>query len=698
MNSSQSLKKHSIVSPLLAVLTAVFICVLLLPFIFAYGFIYPQGDDFDSASRAVCLFDFIGGVYEVFREWFTWSGRYTYHFMAVFFGKAAESRIWSGLVCFGVLCSYAFAFWWLISPLVTNRFYSRLHAIVLSLAAVLALYASFGTLPNFYLLTDALTIAHQGATALFFLALVIMLWQKVFISKGDCKKEWRRTLLTGIFAIGVYEHAALAVICISLTFFCSACFIHKHGYNLSLLDKIYFQHVHKSGKWNQRFNRLLGRLNTPLIRPFLTLSLCLSIPLAFSFLAPGNFIRNFKRGVEISIQIEQLKMIGADWLDAMGSFLESPWIPLLICLVTAMRFFTRPTTQTKGYIPLIAATASIICFLVFSFSLVFLHALTDVPFHAEDKLHASFGFYAAITFAVLLFNALAHLRLPPELPRIARSLLAMICMVVFLMLVVNTRNFRATFLNAVNGGLGILAIEMQERDKWLAELQQDNAIEPDPTGLLGEILYPEIRERKARLDLSQAVVDRVTEAVFPVYMNDALADTCERWPNLWAAWMYGQGCVRAKMPDPAEALANVRMGSAREVLLPAVLRMSGFTRGWRVDAPGGEGPTFALSWLVLEGAKDQSLVLHVLRCNLPMTSRLAPLSLQEKWLEELQKNSQIQLSFKDRLAGSVLNFSVFPDQGGLRAFPVGHNPYFNSGFPKILFVSLNGTEYYAIKE
>lgn len=697
MTNSHSKRKHSYVSPALAILTGLSLCALLAPFIFAYGFIYPQGDDFDSASRAVCLFDFIGGIYEVFREWFTWSGRYTYHFMAVFFGKAAESRFWSGLVCFGVLCSYAFAFWWLISPLVSHRFYSRIHAAVLSIGALLALYASFGSLPNFYLLTDALTIAHQGATALFFLALVTALWQKVFVSKEDCKKEWRHTLLTGIFAVGVYEHAALAVICISLTFFAFACVMRKRTPHLTLLEKIHFQHSHASGKWNRRFDKLLGRLNTPIIRPFLTLTLCLLLPLAFSFLAPGNFVRNMKRGVDAALQIEQIGMVWTDWLGAMGAFLQSPWIPLLTCLVFAMRFFTHPEKRANSYMSMIAAIASVICFLAFSFSLVFLHALTDVPFHAQKKLLASFGFYAAITFAVLLFNALAHLQLPARLPRVARSLLALLCMGVFAWLVLNTHNFRAVCLNAVNGGMGVLALEMEARDKWLADLRKENEIQLEPTGLIGEILFPGIRERKVRADLPQAVVARIEEPVFPVYMREALQDSCEGWPNLWAAWMYGQGCVMAKKPDPAKALSMARAGVAREVELPDALRTFGFTRAWRVDAQGGKGPTFALSWLVLEGAAEQSMELYVLCCNPPMTARLAPLAMQKKWLQELQKGSPIQLPFIAELAASVLNFRIFPDSSGLRAFPVGQNPDFNSAFPDTLFISLNGKDYHALK-
>lgn len=697
MTSQARKREHSLVSPILALATGLGLCALLLPFIFAYGFIYPQGDDFDEATRAVCLFDFLGAVYEVFREWFTWSGRYAYHFMAVFFGKAAESRFWAGLVCFGVLCSYAFAFWWLISPLVSNRFYSRLHALVLSLGALVALYASYGSLPNFYLLTDALTIAHQGATALFFLALVILLWQKVFRVAGSCKKEWKRALLTGIFAIGVYEHAALAVICISLTTFGLACLLHKLGYHLPMLENIHFRHMQPKGKWNQKFSHFLGKLNTPLIRPFLTLLLCLMLPLAFSFLAPGNFMRNASRGIDLATQLAQLKLVWTDWLAAMVAFLESPWIPLLLCLVMAMRFFERPEGPAKGHLSLLAGAASVVCFLVFSFSLVFMHALTDVPMHGSQKLAASFGFYAAITFAVLLFNALAHLRLPARLPRLARSLLAMCCMAIFGWLVFNTHNFQATFINAVNGNFGVLAAEMASRNQWLEDLRNENAIQPDPKGLLGEILFSGTRQRKVRPDLPLAVVDKAAQSVFPVYMREALADNCESWPNLWAAWMYGQGCVYAKDPDDSQALLLAAASKGLELAIPESLRAAGLENAWRVDASGGPGPTFALSWLVLQFSRPNIAPIYALRCNPPMRPRLAPLDAQYLWLENLQKESETSLTFSAELAATVLSFGARTDGALIRAYPMGQAPMFNVKFPAKIFISLNGRDFFALQ-
>ena len=694
--SVKTQKRHSRLSPLLAISAALALCALLAPFIFAYGFIFPQGDDFDEATRAVCLFDFIGGLYEVGREWFSWSGRYTYHFMAVFFGKAAESRFWSGAVCFGVLCSYAFAFWWLLSPFVRQRFYSRLHRLVFSLASLLALYVCHGMLPNFYLLTDALSSAHQGATALLFLALIISLWQKVDTDSSHCKKEWRHTLLTGIFAIGVYEHAALAVICISLTAVCLALFMRKlehlpklAGWHLALDRKM-------EGKWTKKINHWLGKLASPSIKPFFTLFICLLFPLAISFLAPGNFTRNMKRGVDFAIQLSNIKNVCHDWLNAMVNFFESPWIPVSICLVVGMRFFIRPPDVKIRNFSRFAAIAAILCFLLFSFSLVFLQALSDVPFSSQPKLEASFSFYAAITFTVLLFHILSSLSLPEKLPRLARSLLALLCVAIFCCLAISTRNFRSTLINAANGNFSVLAEEMSIRDLWFDELRAEKRIQAEPTGLLGEILFPGCRARKPRPNLSQAAVNRIPQSVFPVYMHDALSPDCESWPNLWAAWFYCQGCVYASAPSQRAALAKIRNGEGLKLELPEALLNAGIEEAWRINAHGGIGPTFALSWLVLKLAPRLAGSLTVLRANPISSARLMPIAAQEKWQAGLYKKNKFFLDFQTRLTAASLTFPLHSGKNEFVALPLGNAQIFSALSLAPLFLSINESEFYRL--
>ena len=130
------------------------VVALLLPFAYAFGFLFPRGDDFDEVTRAMVAFDLPGGLYEVAREWLTWSGRYTYHFLAVFLGKAGEIRPLYGFVCPGVAALFGLGLFGLAR--VVNI--GRGPAAFCGLLGVLMVFAGHQSLPNFYLLTDALTM------------------------------------------------------------------------------------------------------------------------------------------------------------------------------------------------------------------------------------------------------------------------------------------------------------------------------------------------------------------------------------------------------------------------------------------------------------------------------------------------------------------------------------------------------------
>ena len=99
-------------------------------------------------------FDLPGGLYEVAREWLTWSGRYTYHFLAVFLGKAGEIRPLYGLVCAGVAAQFGLGLFGLARVVSVQRG----AAAFCGLLGVLVVLAGHQSLPNFYLLTDVLTM------------------------------------------------------------------------------------------------------------------------------------------------------------------------------------------------------------------------------------------------------------------------------------------------------------------------------------------------------------------------------------------------------------------------------------------------------------------------------------------------------------------------------------------------------------
>ncbi|MDO5484557.1 MAG: hypothetical protein Q4F27_06570 [Desulfovibrionaceae bacterium] len=151
------------------------VLLLLVPFVCAFAFCVPTGDDFDSATRAMFLFDVPGGFYEIGRAWLNWSGRYTFHFLAVFLGKAVEMRLAYALVCAAVpfLAGLAiFGLARLAAPGLVRR-----DAVYLGGLAGLTLLACHQHVSTFYMQTDALTMGLQVALTLCFCCLVCGLWQ-----------------------------------------------------------------------------------------------------------------------------------------------------------------------------------------------------------------------------------------------------------------------------------------------------------------------------------------------------------------------------------------------------------------------------------------------------------------------------------------------------------------------------------------
>ena len=183
----------------------VLLLALLLPFAYAFGFLFPRGDDFDEVTRAMFPFDLPGGLYEIVREWLTWSGRYTYHFLAVFLGKAGDIRPLYGLVCAGVTALFGLGLYGLARVLQVGRGASAFSGL---LAVVVAL-AGHHSLPNFYLLTDALTMGLLQSMTLIFLWALCRLWQA---PAALARRARWQAIIVGVLTVGVFEHSALAAL------------------------------------------------------------------------------------------------------------------------------------------------------------------------------------------------------------------------------------------------------------------------------------------------------------------------------------------------------------------------------------------------------------------------------------------------------------------------------------------------------
>lgn len=548
--------------------------IFLIPFFYAFGFCFPRGDDFDEATRAMFFLDLPGGIYEIGREWLTWSGRYAYHFLAVFLGKAAESRFLYGAVCASVLFLYFWGFW-----LVLKNLGGR-HALWPASIFLICLLASHGALPNFYLLTDALTSGLQGSAWLIFLGCLLAM------RRLPEPKMWKLTLGAGIFAIGIYEHSALAVI---VTAFAA----------LSLA--FFRQRPHAIKSWPKTLWRQPG------IRPFATLFLWLSAFLLLSFLAPGNMRRNLARGIDCQRQWEQLASLCPDWLHIMASFWTTPWpwLTFLAALAACVRL--RPCGK-KTTISLLLI-GSYACF---SLAVISLHAMSDAPILSESKLVASLHFYMAIALAGIIIAMFAGR---------FRSFLALApALILFFALSFLSANYRLTLTNAANGQMLALARFMDGRHKILGQAAELSRSSLPPTGLWGEILHPGARQRNFDPNLPMIEIAAFPWQVFPVYMKEALATDVKTWPNGWAAWFYGTGSLKAVWPEPPEDCPRIPLA------LPRPVRDAGVTRAWRAFAPANNSIN---DWLILETVGAPTGALTIFRASMPETGRLLPMFLQK---------------------------------------------------------------------
>ena len=659
------------------------LCLALLPFAWACGFCFPRGDDFDEVTRAMFLLDLPGGLYEAGREWLTWSGRYTYHFLAVFLGKAGELRLVCGLVCAGVLALHGAALYGMARLAAVPRW----HAAPLAFLALFALCASTGHLPGFYQLTEALTTGLQSAAALLFFWSLCALWERCAAPCPDearLRRARRRAAIMGVLATGVYEHAALAVLS-GAAVSCALAWFHD---------------------WRARPGLRSGRLHN-----FLAVGAwCLAGSL-LSFLAPGNFARRAARGLDAGTIHGQLAALPADWLDALDRFALSPWPLMALGIALLARHLQRSESPclARSEALLLAALVPA-AFGLFSLGVTCVHALSDVPLHASAKLGASLGLYAAFALglsAYALLRALPGLRFPGRGAAllIGAGLIALGC---------RGGNFQRTLENAVNGDMALYAEAMQRRDAWLRHVGAASLWQGKwRFGLLGEILHPGSRSRGIRPDAPLTRVARWTRPAFPVWTYGDLPGKAAAWPNPWAAWMYGVEAVAAAPPDPAAAVAALRgPRDARQrplaLRLPPEARSLGLKGAWRVNAQGGPNPTFALNWLVLESEKELPKTLDILVPSPLSRKRMAPRFAQAWLLARLHSQPAVTpgmaAAWQVRLAARRLSFTGARQRvpGEARfyyAFPLGPAAPLAAGdaapgdWPGVLFLRAGGVAF-----
>lgn len=628
-------------------------CAFLLPFLYALGFCFPRGDDFDEACRAMFIFDLPGGIYEIVREWLTWSGRYTYHFLAVFLGKAAHIRFMNGLVCGLVMALYFLSLY----GLARLKNCTKGKAVFFAIFSLLAILGCWNSLTDFYLFTDALTICLQGAASLAFFYFLYNLWQNAK-NNLSIKGAFRLALVSGVLAIGIYEHAALAVlVAIFLVWLAS-----------------------------------LYRKRKP--ETFARLGLWLGAALCFSFLAPGNFHRQSVRNA--STEVER---IFTDWVFGLENFVSGSWLVgglclglILVCLIPKTQ--NRPTRKDILY-HLISSTVVFILACLFSLAFAALHAQSDFTLQSHAKFISSLSLYLAFAVAliIVLLVSLLNTCVLNDVMRIVILLLAIICLTgkcVF------TDNFRLSAMNAANGELLVYGNFMETRIEYLQNLGADAKKEGTPPkfGLAGEFFWPDSRKPGLDPALPKAIVCSFDENAFPVFRHEDLRHEPAVWPNKWAAWLYGLSGIICREPDPAAAFTSSQSGL--ELAIPKFLKENGLEEASILGATG-RNPTFDITWLVLEFSGKIPEYIYVSRPNPVSEKRLLPFALQKSLLDNFLQKKECTTGLSEKLSATKLIFEARHWQKGNRlALPLVMARNEAGVWPKTIFLGLDGKKYYRL--
>ena len=616
----------------------VLLLALLLPFAYAFGYLFPRGDDFDEVTRAMFPFDLPGGLYEIVREWLTWSGRYTYHFLAVFLGKAGELRPLYGLVCAGVAALFGLGLFGLARVTLVGRG----PAAFCGLLAVVVVLAGHQSLPNLYLLTDALTMGLLQAMTLVFLWALCRLWHA---PAAQARRARWQAVIVGVLTVGVFEHSALAALAC-----CTVAVL------LALVDRFAERETEPDATQNARTR----------LRHMCILWLWVLGALLFSFLAPGNQVRRATRHIDTAVQMRQLAAAFDEWRQVAFWIFDGLWpwaVLLLVLLLRGLRgqgpLLPRAKTVRTG---LLLAALAVVAYIGLSALLTVLHALSDVTISSTSKLPAGLAVFAAYALGFALWGILdACPAVERTLAHLPRQAVMIVLLIPLLVMLASSANWRSTMANAANGSMVQLGLQLQERYDTLRAIGQNAQPQDAPPrfGLLGEIFRPGARKRALDSSLPQPVVQRsIPDTVFPVQIGEALPPQPESWPNLWVAWMFGLGSVHSAQPLAGAAvaalLAPAEVSAQRPVQLtnPEALRNAGIDGVWLVRADGApaEYPlataaTFSNVWLVLHG-QDMAQIkrIAVLRVGKEDWRRLMPEFLQKLTADMVLELPQLPIS------------------------------------------------------
>ena len=207
-----------------------------------------------------------------------------------------------------------------------------------------------------------------------------------------------------------------------------------------------------------------------------------------------------------------------------------------------------------------------------------LHALSDVTVSSSSKLPSGLAIFSAYAFGFALWGILEAMpALERALARLPRQALMPVLLVLLLGLLAGSANWRTTAVNAINGSMLQLGLQLQQRyDALQAIGQAAQGQNTSPRfGLLGEIYRPGARKRAIDPSLPQPAVQRsIPDEIFPVQTGEALPAQPETWPNLWVAWMFGLGSVHSAQPLASAAVGALTARAELAAQKPLALTLT----------------------------------------------------------------------------------------------------------------------------
>lgn len=349
--------------------SAMFIIVLLLPFIYAAFFNFPEGDDFSPALDARHFFDFIGGIDHMFSAWWKWSGRYSFHFLWVFIGDVAEYRAtYTAAILLSFLLLW-FAVFGIAKEL--GKEGAKKQAFFVACFWLFAVLCSHGAVRQWYCLVELETLIAGYSFTLVYVWSLCRLWNRPAPTR---KTKWF-AIICCVLAAGFYEHSAPLVMAISIATW--------------LLARLY-DHP------NRNIFFLLTKVSV----------VCFLIV----YLARGNFRRQTKRGMTFAMMFQQLLNAGSDWWKyVVPAYCNPIYIAALFVSVWFTPRSEKPLTD-KIPAPLILGGSAIL-FCGFSFALALMHAMSDVTIGEAAKLPANIAQYSIVFVFFALFACRDWLRL-----------------------------------------------------------------------------------------------------------------------------------------------------------------------------------------------------------------------------------------------------------------------------------------------